>query len=69
MFRFYFTFLSTILVNNLNKFFYLISIEENKIMLKRKVIKAIYRIISNKILEINDVINCALRQLICIILF
>jgi len=69
MFRFYFTSLSTILVNNLNKFFYLISIEDNKIILKRKVIRAIHRITSNKILEINDVINCALRQLICIILF
>jgi len=38
-------------------------------MLKRKVIRAMHKTISNKILEINNVINCTLQQLIRIILF
>ncbi len=69
IFRFYFFSLSTILVNNLNKFFYLIFIKDDKIMSKRKVIKAMHKTTFNKILEINDVINRTLRQLIRIILF
>ncbi len=38
-------------------------------MLKRKVIKAIHKTISNKTLKINNIINCTLQQLICIVLF
>ncbi len=59
-FRFYFSFSSTILVNDLNEFFYLISIEDNKIMSKRKVIKAMHKIAFNKISRINNVINYAM---------
>ncbi len=36
--------------------------------MKRNVIKAMHKITSNKILEINNIINCALQQLICIVL-
>ncbi len=56
-------------MNNLNEFFYSTFIEDNEIMLKRKVIKAMHKTISNKTLKIYDVINCTLRQLIRIILF
>ncbi len=56
-------------MNDLNELFYSISIKDNKTMLKRKVIRAMHKIISNKTLEINDVINCVLRQLICIVSF
>ncbi len=69
MFRFYFSSLFTILVNNLNKFSYLIFIKDNKIISKREVIRAMHKITSNKTSRINDVINDALRQLICIVLF
>jgi hypothetical protein len=65
MFRFFFF---IILVNNLNEFSYLISIKDNKIMSKRKVIRAMHKTTSNKILKINNVINCVLQQLICIVL-
>jgi len=68
MFRFYFIFLFIILINNLNKFSYLIFIKDNKIMSKCEVIKAMHKIICNNILEINDIINCTLRQLIYIVL-
>ena len=37
-------------------------------MLKRKVIKAMHKTTLDKTLEINNIINCALRQLICIVL-
>ena len=40
MFRFYFSFLFTILINDLNKFFYSISIKDNKTISKREVIRA-----------------------------
>ncbi len=68
MFRSYFSFSSTILINNLNKFFYSIFIEDNTTILKRKVIRAIHKTTLNKILKINNIINYELRQLICIIL-
>jgi len=65
---FYFYFLFTILVNDLNKFFYLTFIEDDKTILKRKVIKTMHKTTFNKTLEINNVINCTLRQLICVVL-
>ena len=37
-------------------------------MLKRKIIKATHKVISNKILEINEIINRTLKQLICVVL-
>lgn len=61
----YFSFLLTILIDNLKKFLYLLLIEENKIILKCKTIKAIYKTSSNKILEINNIISLVLQQLIC----
>ncbi len=68
IFRSYFSSLFTILVNDLNKFFYLIFIKYDKIMLKRKVIRAMHKTTFNNILKINNVINYALRRLICIVL-
>jgi len=61
IFRFYFSFSFTILINDLNKFFYSIFIENDEIILKRKVIRAMHKTISNKTLEINNIINCTLR--------
>ena len=69
IFRFYFSSLFTILINDLNKFFYLIFIKDNKIISKRKVIKAMHKITSNKTLKIKNIINYTLQQLIRIILF
>jgi hypothetical protein len=69
MFRSYFSSSSTILVNDLNEFSYLTSIEDDEMMSKCEVIKAIHKTTFNKTLEINDVINCTLRQLIRIVLF
>jgi len=57
MFRFYLFTLSKILVNNLNEFFYSISIEDNKIILKREVIRAMHKTTFNKTLKINNIIN------------
>ncbi len=37
-------------------------------MLKRKVIKAMHKTTLDKTLEINNIINCVLRQLIRIVL-
>jgi len=61
IFRSYFSFSFTILVNNLNEFSYSISIKDDEIMLKRKVIRAIHKTTFDKSLKINNVINCALR--------
>jgi len=68
IFRSYFPSLFTILVNDLNKFFYLIFIKYDKTMLKHKVIRAMHKTTFNNILKINNVINYALQQLICIVL-
>jgi hypothetical protein len=68
IFQFYFSSLSTILINNLNEFSYLIFIKDNEIILKYEVIRAMHKTTSNKTLKINKIINYALRQLICIVL-
>ncbi len=68
IFRFYFSSLFTILINNLNKFSYLTFIID-KTILKREVIRAMHKATSNKTLKINDIINRTLQQLIRIILF
>jgi hypothetical protein len=53
----------------MNEFSYSIFIEDDKTILKRKVIRIVHKTIFNKILRINNVINCALQQLIRIVLF
>jgi hypothetical protein len=68
IFYFYFSSLLTILINDLNKFFYSIFMKDNKMMSKCKVIRAIYKTTSNKISRINNIINCVLQHLIFIIL-
>ena len=68
MFRSYFSSLFTILINDLNEFFYSISIEDDETIFKRKIIRAMHKTTLNKISKINNIINCALRQLICIVL-
>ncbi len=41
--------------------------ENDKIISKRKIIKAIYKATLDKIFEINKVINRTLRQLVCVV--
>jgi len=61
IFQIYFSFLSIVSINNIKSFIYLILINNNKIVLKRKITKATYKAILDKILEINDIINRALK--------
>ncbi len=68
IFQFYFSSLSTILINNLNEFSYLIFIKDDKTILKYEVIRAMHKTTSNKTSKINKIINYELRQLICIVL-
>lgn len=44
-------------MNDTEKFIYSSLIENDKIVMKCKIIKATYKVISNKILSINKIIN------------
>ncbi len=54
-------------MNNIKNFIYLILINNNKIILKHKLTKAIYKTTLNKILKINNIINRVLKQFIYIV--
>ena len=60
MFKIYFSFSSIIFMNDIEKFVYFLSTDDDEIMTRHKIIKVIYKINSNKILKVNKIINKAL---------
>ena len=63
MFEVHFSFSSTIFMKNVAKFNYFSSVDDGTSMTRRKIMKIIHKISSNKTLKINKIINKALRQL------
>ena len=61
MFETYFLFSSTIFMNDIKKFVYSLSINDNEAVTRREIIKVVYKINLNKMSRINKVINKALR--------
>ena len=64
MFKIYFLFSSTVFTKNIKTFFYIMSTNDEKIILNREIIKIIYKIELNKTLKINKIINQILRRFI-----
>ena len=61
MFEIYFSFSSTMFMKNIKIFDYFSSIDNETSMTRCEIIKIIHKINSNKILEINKIINKMLR--------
>ena len=68
MFKIHFLFSSIISMNDIEEFFYSSSINDEKTMTNRKIIKIVYKINSNKTLKINKIINKVLRRLVNIVI-
>ena len=68
MFKIHFLFSSIIFMNDIEKFIYFSSTDDDKTMTHREIMKIIYKINSNKTSKINEIINKALRQLARIII-
>ena len=57
IFKIYFSFLSIIFMNDIEKFVYSSSIKNDKTVTRREIIKIVYKINLNKTLKINEIIN------------
>ena len=68
IFKIHFSFLSIIFINDIKKFIYFLSTDDDKAMTCREIIKVVYKISSNKTSKINEIINKTLRQLARIII-
>ena len=68
MFETHFLFSSTIFMNDIKKFVYFSSTNDDETMTRREIMKIIYKISSNKMLKVNEIINKALRQFVRIII-
>ena len=63
MFETHSSFSSIIFIKNIEKFDYFLSVDDEAPIIYREIMKIIYKIKLNKIIEINAIINKALRQL------
>ena len=68
IFKIYFAFSLIIFMNDIEKFVYFSSTDNDETMTHRKIMKIVHQINSNKMLKINKVINKTLRQLARIII-
>ena len=68
MFKTHFSSSSTIFMNDIKKFVYFSSTNDDETMTRREIMKVIYKINSNKTLRINEIINKALRQFVRVII-
>ena len=68
MFKIHFSFSSIIFMNDIEKFVYFSSTNDDETVTRREIIKIVYKINSNKMSKINEIINKALRQLARIII-
>ena len=68
MFKAHFSSSSTIFMNDIEKFVYSPSINDDETMTRRKIMKIVYKISSNKMSKVNKIINKTLRQLAQIII-
>ena len=68
IFKIHFSFLSIVFMNDIKKFVYFSSTENDKTMTYREIMKVVYKINSNKTSKINKIINKTLRQFARIII-
>ena len=68
IFKIYFSFLSIVFINDIEKFVYFSSTEDDETMTRCEIIKIVYKISLNKALKINEIINKTLQQLARIII-
>ena len=68
IFKIHFLFSSTVFMNDIERFVYFSSINDDETMTHREIIKIVYKINSNKVSKINEIINKTLRQLARIII-
>ena len=68
MFTIYFLFSSIIFMNDIEKFVYFSSTDDDETVTRREIIKIVYKINLNKISKINEIINKTLRQLAQVII-
>ena len=55
------------MIDNIKKFSYLFLIENDETILKRKIIRTIYKATLNKTFKINKITNRTLKQLVCVV--
>ena len=68
MFEIHFSFSLIVFMNDIEKFVYFSSTNDDEIVTRREIIKIVYKINSNKTSKINEIINRTLRQLARIII-
>ena len=68
MFEIHFSFLLIVFMNDIKKFIYLSSTNDNETMTCHEIMKIVYKMNSNKTLKINKIINKTLQQLARIII-
>ena len=67
MFEIHFSFSLTTFMKNVAKFDYFLLINDETSMTRREIMKIIHKINSNKVFEINEIINKTLRQFVRVI--
>ena len=68
MFKIHFSFSSIVFMNDIKKFIYFLSTNDDETMTRREIIKIVYKVNSNKMSKINEIINKTLRQFARIII-
>ena len=68
IFKIYFSSLSIVFMNDIEKFVYSSLTNDDEIVTRREIIKIVYKINLNKMSKINEIINKTLRQLARIII-
>ena len=68
MFEICFLFSSIISINNIKNSFYSLLIDDKKTIINCNIIKIVYKINSNKMLKINEIINKTLRRLVDVVI-
>ena len=68
MFEIHFSFSSIIFMNDIEKFIYFSSTDDDETVTRREIIKIVYKINLNKMLKVNEIINKTLRQFAQIII-
>ena len=63
MFEIHSSFSSIIFMNDIEKFIYFSSTDDDETITCREIMKIVYKINLNKILKINEIINKTLRRL------
>ena len=68
MFEIYFSFLLIVFMNDIERFIYFLSTNDDETVTCCEIIKIVYKIHSNKMSKINKIINKTLQQLARIII-